>query len=88
MRLIDADKLYPDCMTKNGTLAISQSQIANAPTVERLTEFELIKRAILILCRNIRPDGDIRYFDWEDRCKMQDIYHELVKQEVEDAKDE
>lgn len=33
-RLIDADKLYPDCMTKNGTLAISQNQIANAPTVE------------------------------------------------------
>lgn len=33
MRLIDADKLYPDCMTKNGTLAISQSQIANAPTI-------------------------------------------------------
>lgn len=34
MRLIDADKLYPDCITKNGTLAISQSQIANAPTVK------------------------------------------------------
>ena len=34
MRMIDADKLYPDCMTKNGTLAISQSQIANAPTVD------------------------------------------------------
>lgn len=33
MRLIDADKLYPDCTTKNGTLAISQSQIAKAPTV-------------------------------------------------------
>lgn len=32
-RLIDADKLYPDCITKKGTLAISQSQIANAPTV-------------------------------------------------------
>jgi len=37
MRLIDADKLYPDCMTKDGTLAISQSQIANAPTVESET---------------------------------------------------
>ena len=84
MRLIDADKLCPDCFTRSGKLAISQSQIAEAPTVERLTEFELIKRAILILCRNIRPDGDIRYFDWEDRCKMQDIYHELVKQEVKD----
>ena len=33
-RLIDADKLYPDCLTKEGNLAISQSQIANAPTVE------------------------------------------------------
>lgn len=34
MRYIDADKLYPDCMTKNGTLAISQTQLANAPTVK------------------------------------------------------
>lgn len=34
MRLIDADKLYPDCMTKNGALAISQNQIANALTVK------------------------------------------------------
>lgn len=34
MRLIDADKLHPDCLTKDGTLAISQSQIANAPTVD------------------------------------------------------
>lgn len=34
MRLIDADKLYPDCLTNDGRLAISQSQIANAPTVK------------------------------------------------------
>ncbi len=34
MRLIDADKLYPDCITKDGKLAISQSQLANASTVE------------------------------------------------------
>ena len=33
MREIDADVLYPDCLTKDGRLAISQSQIANAPTV-------------------------------------------------------
>lgn len=33
MRYVDADKLYPDCMTKDGKLAISQSQLANAPTV-------------------------------------------------------
>jgi len=37
MRYIDADKLYPDCLTKDGRLAISQSQIANAPTVDTTT---------------------------------------------------
>ena len=35
MRVIDADKLYPDCLTNDGKLAISQSQLANAPTVEQ-----------------------------------------------------
>jgi len=34
MRLIDADKLNPDRMTNKGTVAISQSQIANAPTIQ------------------------------------------------------
>ena len=33
MRLIDADKLFPDRITEKG-LAISQSQIANAETIE------------------------------------------------------
>ena len=40
-RLIDADKLYPDCLTKNGRLAISQNQIANAPTVEVRDNFDI-----------------------------------------------
>lgn len=34
MRLIDADKLNPDRMTNKGTVAISQSQIAKAPTIQ------------------------------------------------------
>ena len=37
MRLIDADKLHPDCISNKGGLAISQSQIANAETVEQET---------------------------------------------------
>lgn len=44
-------------------------------------ELELIKQAILIICRNVRPDGDLRYFDWEDRCRLKDIYDELVRGE-------
>lgn len=38
MRLINADKLKPDCLTKDGKFAISQSQIANAPTLTPSTE--------------------------------------------------
>ena len=39
MRLIDADKLYPDSVSiKGDRLCISQSQIANAPTVDVLEQ--------------------------------------------------
>ena len=49
MRLIDADKLHPDRMTNKGTVAISQSQIANAKTVEAvpLSVIEKIKAEII-----------------------------------------
>ena len=33
MRLIDADKIHPDVRTQRGALAISQGQLAYAPTV-------------------------------------------------------
>ena len=47
-RLLDADKLYPDRMTKDG-LAISQTQIANAPTINP-KEFEpLINKLVEVL---------------------------------------
>ena len=48
MRLIDADKLYPDRMTTKGGVAISQSQIANAPTVEVEKCGDCISRAAAI----------------------------------------
>lgn len=38
MRLIDADKIYPDVMTKREALAISQGQLAYAPTVEAIPQ--------------------------------------------------
>lgn len=42
MRLIDADKLYPDTFGK-GRLAVSQSQIADAPTVQAVPIEEVLK---------------------------------------------
>ena len=38
MRLIDADKLHPDRWSSRGGVAISQNQIANAPTVDVLEQ--------------------------------------------------
>lgn len=45
-------------------------------------ELELIKRATLILCRNVRPDGEFGYFGWEDRCKLKEIYDDLISKEA------
>lgn len=77
MRLIDADKLYPDCMTKNGTLAISQSQIAEAPTIEldeSVIQSVLNKRCMtvvtneyLVALHGKRPHGKwIEHYDSSD----------------------
>ena len=44
MRLIDADKIHPDVRTQRGALAISQGQIAYAPTV---CDIEQIRKEIL-----------------------------------------
>lgn len=36
MRLVDADKLFPDVMKVDGSMAISQGQLAHAHTVEAI----------------------------------------------------
>ena len=62
MRLIDADKLQPDRMTDKG-LAISQSQIANAPTVCDIEQIRAeIEQARFIdkntkICKNALASG-------------------------------
>ena len=53
MRLIDADKLHPDRMTNRGTVAISQSQIAHAPTVDVLDKIrDEIKQMDTLITRS------------------------------------
>lgn len=69
MRLIDADKLYPDCLTKYGRLAISQSQIANAPIVEdrskgKWKEYKLRNDIVVeyaFKCSNCKKDSGLVY---------------------------
>lgn len=40
MRLVDADKLHPDVMKIDGSMAISQGQLAHAKTVEAIPKAE------------------------------------------------
>lgn len=66
MRPIDADKLHPDRMTNKGTVAISQSQIANAETIRAIpvSTVEEIKDKILNCEINISV-YDEQYEEWD-----------------------
>ncbi len=59
MRLIDADKLHPDVMTKRGALAISQGQLAYAPTINAVSE-EVYTREY-----NLRKDAEFKVYKLE-----------------------
>ena len=74
MRLIDADKLYPDCLTKTGRLAISQSQIAEAPTIE--------ERPQIMSCFNCKYDYKSAA---EEPCKYCKGKHSEWQAKVEEA---
>lgn len=68
MRLIDADKLYPDSVSiKGDRLCISQSQIANAPTVCDIEQIrdKLISMSFRYLIS--RERGCIGIEEWTDR---------------------
>lgn len=58
MRAIDADKLKPDCMTKDGRFAISQSQIANAKPIQTSTD-AVSRQAVLEPYKYLKDDDVI-----------------------------
>ena len=62
MRLINADKLYPDTFGK-GRLAVSQSQIADAPTVNAIpiSVIEDIKAEIQSKADELQTKPEISY---------------------------
>lgn len=76
MRLIDADRLYPDRMTNKGTVAISQSQIAKAPTINAIPI-----SAIEDIKQEIKEEKEFAYADFE-RYKV-----ECLGMDWEDAYD-
>lgn len=79
MRLIDADKLHPDRMA-NGTLAISQSQIANAKTVEAVpfSVIEDIKAEINTEYKSFRNKSD----KWDERASGIGMALEIIDRKI------
>jgi hypothetical protein len=84
MRLIDADKLHPDRMTNRGTVAISQSQIANAPAVPAIP---------ISVIEGIR--AEIKKWDKEPACyilsydankRFNELINEHIKEYVNDKR--
>lgn len=57
MRAIDADKLKPDCITKDGRFAISQNQIANAKPIQ--TSTDAVSRQAILDCKYSISDDEI-----------------------------
>ena len=67
MRAIDADKLKPDCMTKDGRFAISQNQIANAKPIKPSTDAvsrQAIKEKKIYSEERHEYIVPIAYIDW------------------------
>ena len=67
MRYVDADKLYPDCRTIDGKLAISQSQLANATTVEP----ETMQLALIDDIRQKQMSADKAFLEGYEKGKSE-----------------
>lgn len=76
MRLIDADKLYPDSVSiKGDRLCISQGRIANAPTVDVLDKI----RAEIKTKYDDIPYGNNDYDDgWVDALEW--VFEDVIDQ--------
>lgn len=85
-RLIDADKLYPDRMTNKGTVAISQSQIAKAPTVQAvpIEELQEIWNKTYGLHPINRGDNDYANGVYDGMCRIIDIVCNTIDSKIKE----
>lgn len=101
MRLIDADKIYPDVMTKREALAISQGQLAYAPTVEAIPkdQYEARLKADMVamltdIQLEIKELWDSRYDVWLDnqyyigKSDTLEEVDEVIKEKIDALKAE
>ena len=93
MRLIDADKIYPDCVTEGGKLAISQSQLADAPTVsfmispDYVTELENLNKELIRQLEEVeRPQGEWIDTGLEYKCNKCGVRYDIDITEITDFK--
>ena len=92
MRLVDADRLFPDVMKVDGSMAISQGQLAHAHTVDAIpkTEYEnRLKADMVAMLKELKkdiielpfPQREPEYMQGYSYCQM-NVLDYVIQQKI------
>ncbi len=88
MRLINADKLFPDVMKVDGSMAISQGQLAHAHTVEAIPkdQYEARLKADLVAMLN---EFDLELYEKYEDTDLIKVKHirQAIQQKIDKLKE-
>ena len=82
-RLIDADKLFPDVMKVDGSMAISQGQLAHAHTVEAIPKADYearLKADIVAMLKELKKE--IEELDTPNNSDAYMTCAEVIQQKI------
>lgn len=93
MRLIDADKLFPDVMKVDGSMAISQGQLAYAHTVEAIPKADYenrLKADMVAMLTEILLEAEENTVRWyvgrvdgkSDDVVLMETLQEIIQQKI------
>lgn len=98
MRLIDADKLFPDVMKVDGSMAISKGQLARAKTVEAIPKADYenrLKADMVAMLEELKlefEEYDPKWAENEDQViasnRTWDDFDDIIQQKIDALKAE
>ena len=99
MRLVDADKLFPDVMKVDGSIAISQGQLAHAHTVEAIPKADYenrLKADMVAMMTEILLEAEENTVRWyvgrvdgkSDDVVLMETINDIIQQKIDALKAE
>lgn len=99
MRLVDADKLFPDVMKVDGSMAISQGQLAHAHTVEAIPKADYenrLKADMVAMMTEILLEAEENTVRWyvgrvdgkSDDVVLMETINDIIQQKIDALKAE